>query len=149
MYKDIKCQVLIVKDSLESNPGALDQKVTYLTTRPRLPRTTKKTSYFQVVKLFIGIEKFPPEPSFVIVTKWWKTFQYFLFLYFRDKNQLFLQKDEAKKERLNWNFYNDVVGVVGVVGVGGVAGIVGVVVVIVGGSSKQERTLIFDSEELL
>lgn len=72
-----------------------------------------------------------------------------MFLYFRDKNQLFLQKDEAKKERLNWNFYNDVVGVVGVGGVGGVAGIVGVVVVIVGGSSKQERTLIFDSEELL
>ena len=93
--------------------------------------------------MFIGIEKFPPEPSFVIVTKWWKTFQYFLFLYFRDKNQLFLQKDEAKKERLNWNFYNDVVGVVDVVDVVGVGG------VIVGGSSKQERTLIFDSEELL
>ena len=69
-----------------------------------------------------------------------------MFLYFRDKNQLFLQKDEAKKERLNWNFYNDVVGVVAIVGVVSVGG---VVVVIVGGSSKQERTLIFDSEELL
>ena len=31
----------------------------------------------------------------------------------------------------------------------GVVDIVGVVGVIVGGSSKQERTLIFDSEELL